>query len=193
MKNKLCNSNKLYRVLIFFNYYYSLFIPISILANLYFANKCPKLGIQIRNNGYGNHIFHISMVVFNLIERIRIPKYILDSITLFYRNVSFSMGLRECAMYNDIWECPSLLLNSIESYLNKVQIYATSTSTSTPTLFKLLITSQFLRAKFPHKESTQQHIIYLTWAPPSASAFLCWLLFLIQSDSTFLIWLSFSD
>ena len=126
------------------------------MAKLYVDKNCPQLGIQLPNTDYVNQKFHLLMVIFNQIERPQIPNYILDSITLFYGTVSISMALRGCDMYNTISDRPSLWKIIIESYLNKVREYATSTSTSTPTLFKLLLMSQFTRETLPHIESTQR-------------------------------------
>ena len=161
------------RLLIFFNDYYSLFIPISILAKLYLSKKCPKFGIQLPNTGYDNHICHILTVILNRIQWLQIQKYIIDSITLFYRSVSISIALQGCAMYHDNGYRPYLRPNFIESYLNRVKVYAMSTSTSTPTPFELLLTSRFLRVPLTHKESIQKRIIYLTRVLPLASPFLC--------------------
>ena len=90
---------------------------ISYILQRYFPNQFEKPP----HTGYNNCICHILMVIFNRIERLRIPKYILYSITLFY--------LQGFAVYEDNGEHPYLRPNIIESYLKKVRVYATSTYT----------------------------------------------------------------
>ena len=172
MERNVCNLIR-YLGYIYFYDSYSLFILISFFPKFYLAKQCPKLGIKFPNSGYDNQKFHILMVILNQIQPLWITKYILYSITLFYRNESISMALQGCAIYSDIWYRPYLWPNCLESYLNKLQVYSMSTSIYTRTPFKNLLMSQFPREPLTYKKSKRKLIIFFTRAPPLESPFLC--------------------
>ena len=62
----------------------------------YLLLKCPKLGIQLSNAGDKNLNCRILTVIFNQINRLRVPKYYLCSIDLFYTDVSISTSVQGC-------------------------------------------------------------------------------------------------
>ena len=69
----------------------------QILTKSWLAQKHPKYGIHLPNAGDDNQSCRILTVLFNWINQLRIKKYNLCSINLFYTNVSISTVLRRCA------------------------------------------------------------------------------------------------
>ena len=78
------------------------FSKLSILVELLFAKKGPKLGIQLPNAGDDNQCCFMLTVLFNRIDQLQFLQYNLYISTLFYTNVSISTSLWVCVqpMYN---------------------------------------------------------------------------------------------